>query len=64
MINVSPSQLETIKRILAEYVGDYEVRAFGSRVDGSAQGYSDIDLAVIAPSKIKRRTKMLLKEAF
>jgi len=64
MINVSPGQMETIKRILAEYVGDCEVRAFGSRVDGSAKDYSDLDVAVVAPNKIKRRTKMLLKEAF
>jgi len=64
MVNVSPRQLEIIKRILAEYVGDCEVRAFGSRVNGLAKGYSDLDVAVVAPNKIKRRTKMLLREAF
>lgn len=64
MVNVSPKQLETIRRILAEYVGGCEVRAFGSRVNGSAKGHSDIDVAVVAPNKIKRRTKMLLREAF
>jgi len=64
MINVSAEQLETIKRILAEYAGNCEVRAFGSRVNGSAKGYSDIDVAVVAPNKIKPRTKMLLREAF
>ena len=64
MINVSSSQLKTINRILAEYVGDCEVRAFGSRVNGPAKKYSDLDVAVVAPNKIKRRTKMLLREAF
>jgi predicted nucleotidyltransferase len=56
--------LETIKRILAEYVGGCEVRAFGSRVAGTAKDHSDLDVVVVAPGKIKRRTKMLLKEAF
>ena len=64
MTNVSRKHLETIKRILAEYVGDCEVRTFGSRVTGTAKDHSDLDLAVVAGNKIKRRTKMLLREAF
>ena len=64
MSNVSPEHLETIKRILAEYAGGCEVRAFGSRIMGTAKAHSDLDLAVIAASKIERRTKMLLREAF
>lgn len=64
MINVSRQHLQTIKRILAEYVADCEVRAFGSRLLKTAKDHSDLDLAVIARNKIKRRTKMLLREAF
>jgi predicted nucleotidyltransferase len=64
MTNVSRKHLETIKRILAEYVGDCEVRAFGSRVIGPAKDHSDLDVAVVARNKIKRRAKMLLREAF
>ena len=64
MINVPRKHLETIKRILAEYDGDCEVRAFGSRVAGPGKKHSDLDVAVAAQNKIKRRTKMLLKEAF
>ena len=64
MADIARKHLETIKRILAEYVGDCEVRAFGSRVIGAAQEYSDLDLAVVGGSKMKRRTKMLLREAF
>jgi len=64
MINVSRKHLETIRRILAEYVGDCEVRAFGSRVVRRAKDHSDLDLAVVAGNKIERRTKMLLREAF
>jgi predicted nucleotidyltransferase len=64
MTNVSRKHLETIKRILTEYVADCEVRAFGSRVIGTAKDHSDLDVAVVARNKIKRRAKMLLREAF
>ena len=64
MISVSPVHLERIRRILAEYVGDCEVRAFGSRVIGTSKDHSDLDLAVVATNKIERRTRMLLREAF
>jgi predicted nucleotidyltransferase len=64
MIDVAESHLETIKRILAEYIGDCEVRAFGSRGNGTAKKHSDLDLAIVGKSKIKRRVKMLLREAF
>lgn len=64
MIDVSPTYLEIIRRILAEYIGHCEVRAFGSRVVGTAKEHSDLDLAIVAPGKIERRTSMLLREAF
>ena len=64
MTNVSPKHLETIKRILAEYVPGCEVRAFGSRVIGPAKEHSDLDLAVVAGERMERRAKMLLREAF
>ena len=64
MIDVAESHLETIKRILAEYAGDFEVRAFGSRGNGTAKEHSDFDLAIVGKSKIERRVKMLLREAF
>jgi predicted nucleotidyltransferase len=64
MIDVAEQHLETIKRILAKYAGDCEVRAFGSRISGTAREYSDLDVAIIGKNKIKRRVKMLLREAF
>ena len=64
MTNVSRKHLATIRSILAEYVADCEVRAFGSRVIGPAKEHSDLDVAVVAGNKMKRRTKMLLREAF
>jgi len=64
MIDVAEYNLETIKRILAKYAADCEVRAFGSRVNWTAKDYSDLDLAIIAQGKIDRRTMTLLREAF
>jgi len=64
MIDVPAHHLKTIKGILAEYAGDCEVRAFGSRGNGTAKEYSDLDLAIVGKGKIERRVKMLLREAF
>lgn len=64
MLDVSQEHLETINRILTDHVADCEVRAFGSRVAGTAKTYSDLDLAIVGQNKIKRRIKMLLREAF
>ena len=64
MINVSPGHLETIKQILAAFAGGFEVRIFGSRINGTAGDHSDLDLAFVGPDKMERRTKVLLKEAF
>ena len=64
MIDLAERHLETIRRILAQYAGDCEVRAFGSRGNGTATEYSDLDLAIVGKGKISRRVKMLLREAF
>jgi len=64
MINIAAGHIETIKKILAEFIDGCEVRAFGSRINGAAKEHSDLDLAVVGHGKLKRRTKMLLREAF
>jgi type I restriction enzyme S subunit len=64
MIDLNPNHLDTIKRILAEYVPDCEVRAFGSRVKWTAKDYSDLDLAIIGKGKIDRKCLNRLEEAF
>ncbi len=64
MPDIDEKHLQTLKRILAEHLDDCEVRAFGSRVTGSAKKHSDLDLAVICQTKLSRRTKTLIREAF
>ena len=64
MIDVTPEQLSLVTNILAQFVPECEVRAFGSRVNGTPKPYSDLDLAVIGKEKIPIRTLGLLREAF
>lgn len=64
MIDVSPSQLEAIKSILLRHVPGCEVRAFGSRVAGTAKKHSDLDLAVVGDQALSLHAMALLKEAF
>jgi len=64
MIDLAPQHLETIRRILAEHVPQCEVRAFGSRVNGTVKSYSDLDLALVGSGKLSDDTLRRLKEAF
>ncbi len=64
MVDLSPAQLEAVKRILAAHVPGCEVRAFGSRVTGAAKAYSDLDLAVVADRPLGLDVLGRLREAF
>lgn len=61
---LTPSQRKSVIAILKKFVPDCEVRAFGSRVQGTHKKYSDLDLALISDKSIPIRTMALLKEAF
>jgi type I restriction enzyme S subunit len=64
MIDLSPSQLDTVKQTLARHVPGCEVRAFGSRVKWTAKSYSDLDLAIVGTAKLKPGQLADLSEAF
>ncbi len=64
MIDLSPTQLETVLRILADHVPGCEVRVFGSRVSGTAKKHSDLDLVIVGSRKLDFDTMRLLREAF
>ena len=64
MIDLEEKYLVEIKRILAEYVPDCEVRAFGSRIEGKARKFSDLDLALVGIEKLDWRKIELLKDTF
>ncbi len=64
MIDLPPSQLETVKRILAQQVPQCEVRVFGSRINQTAKKWSDLDLAIVGSAKLDQHALYDLKEAF
>jgi len=64
MIDLEPSSIEEIKRILRKHAAGFQVWAFGSRIQGNAQRFSDLDLALIGPGKMDWRRMEELKDAF
>lgn len=64
MIDLNPSHLETVRRILAEHVPGCEVRAFGSRAPWTAKDYSGLDLAVVGWAAVDSDALCRLKDAF
>jgi predicted nucleotidyltransferase len=49
-INITPSELQIVKDILARYLPEHStVIIFGSRVRGTATSHSDLDLAIAIP---------------
>jgi len=64
MIDIEEKYLAEIRRILTEHVPDCEVRAFGSRIDGTAEKFSDLDLVLVAAEKLDWRRIEALKDAF
>ena len=64
MIDVEEKYLDEIRRILGEHVPDCEVRAFGSRLDGKARDFSDLDLVLVGSEKLNWQKIELLKDAF
>lgn len=64
MMDLSPQSVDIIKKIMQEYVPGCEVRVFGSRVNGTAKKYSDLDLVIVGKEKIPTRKMNALREAF
>jgi len=64
MVDLDEKYLDEIIWILAEKVSDCEVRAFGSRIEGKAKKFSDLDLALVDSEKLNWRRIESLKDAF
>ncbi len=64
MIDVTPAELETVRRILLQHVPECEVRAFGSRARWIAKSYSDLDLVVLGEGILNLHRLNRLREAF
>ena len=64
MIDVPQNHLLSIKQILQRHIPDIEVRAFGSRVSGTAKPYSDLDLVIVGERMLDAKVLMQLQEDF
>jgi len=63
MIDIAPDHLKMVETILSEFVPDCEVRAFGSRCNGTARKYSDLDLCICGSEKLDWKLLANLKDA-
>lgn len=64
MIDLPQEQLDLIRSILNRHIPGSEVRAFGSRVNGTAKPYSDIDLVVMGQERVPQKLLYQLKDNF
>ena len=63
-IDVSPTNLDTVRQILRQHVPELEVRVFGSRVGWTARETSDLDLALMTDEPLPIGQMVVLKAAF
>lgn len=61
MIDLDPNALATIKTLIERHLPDSEVRVFGSRVNGTAKPFSDLDLALVDKAAIPIETLQALQ---
>ncbi len=52
MIHLDETQLTLVKHILRAYVPERRVAAFGSRVQGTAREFSDLDLILLGDEPV------------
>jgi len=64
MLDLTPEHLAEVRRILEFHVPGRTVRAFGSRVQGNAKPFSDLDLAVMGDTQLDFRQLAALKNSF
>jgi predicted nucleotidyltransferase len=64
MLDLTPEHLTEVRRILQFHAPGRTVRAFGSRVRGSAKPFSDLDLTVMGETPLDFRQLATMKDAF
>ena len=63
-IDIGPSDLETVRRVLRKHVPGLEVWAFGSRVSWTARATSDLDIALMTTEPLDVMRLAEIREAF
>lgn len=64
MIDIPHDHLKTVLAILAKYVPEHEVWAFGSRVNQKPKKHSDMDLVIRSTTPLPTSTLAHLRDAF
>jgi len=64
MLQIEPQEYEELCGILIQNVPGCEVRVFGSRINGKAGKFSDLDLAVMTEQPLDAATLVNLTDAF
>ena len=64
MLDLTPDQLAEVRQILQLQIPECTVRVFGSRVNGTAKPFSDLDLVVMGDAPLEFRQLAALKDAF
>ena len=64
MLDLTPDQLAEVRQILQLQIPEHTVRVFGSRVNGTAKPFSDLDLVVMGDAPLEFRQLAALKDAF
>lgn len=64
MTDLSDAHLAEVRRILAYDVPGCRVLAYGSRVTGGAKPSSDLDLAVVGPTRLPDKILVHLRDMF
>jgi len=63
-IDLNPVYLEIVKDIISKNAPGLEIWVFGSRVNGTAKKFSDLDLAIISPEPLTLNLMTKLQNAF
>jgi type I restriction enzyme S subunit len=63
-LDIEPHEMEYTLSILARFIPDREVRAFGSRVNDKATRFSDLDLIIMGEDRLLYDTIADIRDAF
>ena len=59
-MRLSEFQYQSIKKVVADYLTNYELKLFGSRTNDNAKG-GDIDLLILTKEKLKLEEKWAIR---
>ncbi len=64
LLDLTQDELRKVQKILKQYIPGEEVRAFGSRINGTAKTYSGLDLIIMSKIPLTLEQSLILSEAF